>query len=153
MSMQIRENIIFEGEEMFTASHLPLPKEQGLVEKTELPEINSDEVSFRERVRLIVKNPFSSTACRRRYIGTWEIKNDKLYLLDIRGSYKIISKTPIFAKWFSGSIVITSGERLKMALNPRYEIEKDVEIENGVVKNIKTIDNKERAIKEGWEKL
>ncbi len=134
MSAQRSENIIFEGEEM-DSTPITLPIEQGLVEYIE-PSASQ----------------FASN-CLRGYIGSWEIKDDRLYLLDIVGKYKMISKAPIFVEYFSGTIIITSGKLLKhvhLGFESKFEIERTVEIENGVVKNIKTIDNTEQAIREGW---
>ncbi len=144
MSAQTREKIIFEGEEM-DSTPITLPIEQGLVEDIEQSALERSKHS---------NSKIFSTACSRHYIGSWEIKDNRLYLLDIKGKYKIIGKTPIFAEYFSGTIIVTSGTRLRnihLGFLTKYEIERTVEIENGVVKNIKTIDNTEQAIREGWK--
>ena len=59
---------------------------------------------------------FKSTALVRGYIGVWEIKNKKLYLVSLVGFIKNNEKvdlkylfpniTEVFAVWFSGDIII-----------------------------------------------
>ena len=66
---------------------------------------------------------FKSTGLVRGYIGTWEIKNNQLYLISLIGfvdnnkkvdlSYLFPNKTEVFAEWFSGDIRIPEGELLK----------------------------------------
>ena len=66
---------------------------------------------------------FKSTGLVRGYIGTWEIKNNQLYLISLLGfvdnnkkvdlSYLFPNKTEVFADWFSGDIRIPEGELLK----------------------------------------
>ena len=66
---------------------------------------------------------FKSTALVRGYIGTWKIKNKKLYLVALIGfiennekvDYKYLfpNKTEVFADWFSGDIRIPEGDLLQ----------------------------------------
>ena len=66
---------------------------------------------------------FKSTALVRGYIGTWKIKNKKLYLVSLIGfiknnekvdlSYLFPNKKEVFADWFSGQIRIPEGNLLK----------------------------------------
>ena len=59
---------------------------------------------------------FKSTALVRGYIGTWKIKNKKLYLVSLLGfiennekvdlNYLFPNKKEVFADWFSGQIRI-----------------------------------------------
>ena len=59
---------------------------------------------------------FKSTALVRGYIGTWEIKNKKLFLVSLIGfiennekvglNYLFPNKKEVFADWFSGQIRI-----------------------------------------------
>ena len=77
-----------------------------------------------------------STALVRGYIGTWEIRNKKLYLISLLGfvdnnkkvdlSYLFPNKTEVFADWFSGDIRIPEGELLnKINLGYASIFEKD----------------------------
>ena len=47
-----------------------------------------------------------STACWRGYIATWEIKDGRLYLVELsdRYTYRLEGEEPIFAEWFSGDL-------------------------------------------------
>ena len=66
---------------------------------------------------------FKSTALVRGYIGTWKIKNKKLYLDSLLGfiennekvdlNYLFPSKKEVFADWFCGQIRIPEGNLLK----------------------------------------
>ena len=66
---------------------------------------------------------FKSTALVRGYIGTWKIKNKKLYLVALIGfiennekvdfKYLFPNKTEVFADWFSGEIRIPEGDILQ----------------------------------------
>lgn len=62
------------------------------------------------------------TACKRGYIGTWEIVEDKLFLIELKGypeeneqfSMDILfpNQKKVFAEWFSGEIKTPQGEML-----------------------------------------
>ena len=66
---------------------------------------------------------FKSTALVRGYIGTWKIKNKKLYLVSLIGfiennekvdlNYLFPNKKEVFADWFSDQIRIPEGNLLK----------------------------------------
>jgi hypothetical protein len=66
---------------------------------------------------------YKSTALVRGYIGTWKIRNTKLYLISLLGfvnnnekvdlNYLFPNKTEVFADWFSGNIRIHEGELLE----------------------------------------
>lgn len=79
---------------------------------------------------------YKSTALVRGYIGTWEIKSKKLYLVSLVGfidnnekvdlNYLFPNKTEVFADWFSGDIRIPEGELLeKINLGYASVFEKD----------------------------
>ena len=80
---------------------------------------------------------FKSTALVRGYIGSWKIKNKKLYLVSLIGfiesnekvdlEYLFPNKTEVFANWFSGDIRIPQG-KLHEKINLGYEsvFEKDL---------------------------
>lgn len=124
MTVQVKERLIFKGEE-FEISELPL--EQYLSSLT---------------VKLKLFPP--STACWRGYIGTWEIKKDGLYLVDLiyyneSGSnggieYLFQGKKEVIAIWFSGEIRIPSD---KLTAKPSYMYspsdELVLEFKNGIL--------------------
>ena len=79
---------------------------------------------------------YKSTALVRGYIGTWEIKSKKLYLVSLVGfiennekvdlNYLFPNKIKVFADWFSGDIRIPEGKLLeKINLGYASIFEKD----------------------------
>ena len=89
----------------------------------------------------------SSTALWRRYIGSWEIENDRLYLTDLDGWLEdgtrvtagmIFPGFPdkVFAQWYSGQLRIPEGELLEyvhMGYGSSYERDLLLEVRDGVV--------------------
>ena len=89
----------------------------------------------------------SSTALWRRYIGSWEIVDDRLYLTDLDGWLEdgtrvtagmIFPGFPdkVFAQWYSGQLRIPEGELLKyvhMGYGSTYERDLLLEVRDGVV--------------------
>ena len=66
---------------------------------------------------------YKTTALVRGYIGRWEIKNNKLFLVSLLGfienneqvdlNYLFPNQSEVFANWYSGDIRIPEGELLK----------------------------------------
>ncbi|MBK8257821.1 MAG: hypothetical protein IPK82_34780 [Polyangiaceae bacterium] len=85
------------------------------------------------------------TSCWRGYVGTWEVKGEKFYLVGLRGKFRVLPGGPIFADWFSGVLRIPRGERLHyvhMGFGSVYEEELHITIEKGEVVGRKVIDNR-----------
>ncbi|MCK7576701.1 MAG: hypothetical protein MZV65_12940 [Chromatiales bacterium] len=90
-----------------------------------------------------------STACWRGYIGTWEVKNGKLYLNEIVGLYKKLNPEPLFAEWFTGVLRIPKGERLlaiNMGFASVHEKELHIKIERGAVVKEREIANSSKEL-------
>ena len=103
---------------------------------------------------------YTCSALWRGYVATWQIKDNKLYLVKlVEGTCandapeiplsKLFpgKKAPIFAEWFTGTLVAPQGERLKyvhMGYQSVYEKELHIEVKNGVVQGTKTIDNRKK---------
>jgi hypothetical protein len=97
------------------------------------------------------------TACWRGYCGTWEIKDSRLYLIDIHG-FDDDNDSPItleslfpgfpervFAHWYSGTLRAPQGERLKYVHSgwaSTYERDLLIEIEEGVVQEMRIRENR-----------
>ena len=147
MTAQVHEKLIYEGEEASMAFCPPLPANDPRIK-----ELKDDEIQERSSVVF-------STACWRGYIGTWEIKEGRFYLVDIIGRYNIVGESPIFADWFSGVIRIPRGKILHyvhMGFGSVYEEELHVKIENGLVVRTKVIDNRRKKVDPfalGWRNL
>jgi hypothetical protein len=145
MTAQIHETLILNGEKTSMAFCPPLPRDHRVVELKE-NEIDSDSLVF-------------LTACWRRYIGTWEIKDNKLYLNKLFGALKLQSLDPVHADWFTGVLRIPQGERLHyvhMGFGSVFEKELHIKIEKGIVIKSVTIDNRDKEFSNdeiGWKNL
>jgi hypothetical protein len=87
-----------------------------------------------------------STALWRGYIGSWEIVDDRLYLISLQGKLENGADTTletifpdfphkVFAHWYSGSIRIPEGKQIEyvhMGYASTYERDLFLEFERGV---------------------
>lgn len=146
MTAQVHENLILDGQKTSMAFCPPLPENDSRVVELKDDEIDDSNIIF-------------STACWRQYVGTWEIKDNKFYLVNLEGKFKLAEKTPIFANWFTGTLRIPQGEMLHyvhMGYGSVYEHEMHIKIENGIVTKSKTVDNRNKDVNEselGWKNL
>jgi len=150
MTAQIHERLIFEGEETSMAFCPSLPEGHPRISETDLDEDCRNGGSI-----FLV----GSTACWRGYQGTWEIKDGRFFLVDLRGRFQLKGEGPLLADWFSGVIRIPRGEELvyvHMGFGSVYEQELHVKIDKGVVVNSRMIHNrgkKHAAGELGWKNL
>ena len=97
---------------------------------------------------------FKSTALVRGYIGTWKIKNKKLFLVSLIGfiennekvdlNYLFPNKKEVFADWFSGQIRIPEGNLLKkirIGYASVFERDKILKFNKGICISDNTINN------------
>lgn len=98
---------------------------------------------------------YNCTALWRGYVGTWEIVDGRLYLIELHGSLEgggeasvatIFPDYPdrVFAHWYSGTIRIPQGKLLDyvhMGYGSTYERDLFLELEKGVVKNTRIRQN------------
>jgi hypothetical protein len=141
MTAQVHENLIMDGVETSMAFCPPLPEDDPRIVECQNCE-NVDTESFF----------IYSTACWREYVGTWEIKDRKFYLVKLVGKFKLVSNEPVFADWFTGTLRIPQGEMLHyvhMGFGSIYEQEIHVKIEKGIVINSKTVDNRNKQANDG----
>ena len=95
-----------------------------------------------------------NTGCWRGYYGTWEIIEDKLYLIDLKVSgpgytekgldYVFPDKVKVFAAWFKGELRLPQGELLKYVHSGYASIyERDIilDIHYGIFKKETVVDN------------
>ena len=153
MTAQVHEKLILEGEETSMAFCPPIPPDH--------PQINmysTEEVT--ERIKDGKTHSFVfSTACWRGYIGTWELKDGKFYLVSIEGRYEVMGDEPIFADWVTTVLRIPGGNMLHyvhMGFGSVYEFETHIKLENGIVVEERRIDNRNKDFKGrdlGWENL
>ncbi len=143
MTAQIHEKLIIDGQEFRMAFCPPLPKGSSDIAKVGYRTLRQDIKDQK------LPNIVCSSACWRGYVGTWEIKDGKLYLNEIIGRYKKISDQPLFANWFSGVLRIPSGKLMQpihMGFGTVYEKELHIKIEEGVVIKEREIDNSSKDI-------
>ena len=121
MTTQVKERLIFDGEQYSLISPLLMP-DSIMQEKKSL------------------KFYTESSACWRGYVGTWEIKDDKLYLVDLSSpNYELVRRPPIFADWITDKLMFTTGKTLIGEVE-RYITQTHLNVANGLVissKNIK----------------
>lgn len=110
-----------------------------------------------ENFKNLPKFIFNDTDCDRGYVGKWEIKEKKLYLIDLNGftsngninlNYLFPQKSEVFADWFSGEINIPQGEvmeysRLTPILYEKYIV---LTFENGILIKEQLRDNKAKFL-------
>ncbi len=151
MTAQIPERLIIDGKETAMAFCPPLPYGHPRIVEVDEAEAARDA-------------PFVfSTACWRGYVGTWEIKEGRFFLVGLRGKYRMLGTEPLLADWFTGILRIPKGKMLHyvhMGFGSVYEQELHIKIEDGMVVASRVIDNRgkrfnvqELALKNlpGWE--
>lgn len=136
MTAQVHEKLILNGKNTSMACCPPIPNDSRIM-------ISNDGL-FMDHNKFLGDLVLYSTACWRRYIGTWEIKNAKFYLVQIRGQYNLSSNTPIFADWFSGTLIVPKGKMLHyehIGFASIFEQELHILIDKGLVVNSKRFCN------------
>lgn len=135
MTAQIKEKIILNGEQYLMYSE---PLEPYLI-----------------RLNEKVKFDYRTTGCWRGYIGTWTLKNNRLYLIDLEGTkydsesksyrevgieYLFLNQEAVFAKWFSGQLEICDGELINTwtTYADPYENILYLKFEKGVLTDFRT---------------
>lgn len=87
------------------------------------------------------------TANWRGYVGSWEIRNDHLYLIGLRGRLEDGTEVTldtifpgfgerVFAHWFSGTLRVPEGDLAHyehMGFGSKYAIEVFLQLEQGIV--------------------
>lgn len=152
MTAQVREILYYNGEK-FSLSTEPLKP---------LLEIIGEDNPF-------PKPKVCSTACWRGYVGTWEINEDKLFLVGLKGfpeENKELSLDNLFpnqnkvlAEWFTGEIKIPQGKMLHyehMGYMSIFEKDLFLEFNKGNLVGKREVDNTKNFDSDdpmGWEKI
>ncbi len=140
---QIPERIVYEGAEGFLFTN---PLESSFSKENPRPEFASPH-----------------TACWRGYVGAWEIREDTLYLSDIKawmrdedgkaapvGFEKVFpgKSKPLKAEWFTGTLRIPRGKPIRyvhMGYQTIYEYDVFLRVEAGKVIDRQMVDNRNKV--------
>ena len=144
MTAQVREILIYNNVE-YRMANLPLS-------------------TFLETISHKYEFENTLSCCWRGYIGTWEIINDKLFLIHLSGTTNddidfttellFPGHGEIFAEWYSGELRIPIGEQLlyyDARYGPVYDENLFLEIEKGRLIKSYIINNKENIVKSNGE--
>ncbi len=136
MTVQIMERIVLDGKEYGLASILDIPTDDPRIISHESPE------------HMGQQHLFNSTACWRRYQGSWEIRDSQLFLSSINGKYQMTGSSPIFASWYSGELAVPQGKRLLYlhgGFGGIHEQDLMIRVEHGRVLSQRVIRNRVRT--------
>ena len=125
MTTQVEEQIIIDGEKY------PL---------INVPSLPDDRSIIQHKQGLISK----WSNCWRGFQGTWEIKDDKLYLIEFSsGMYDVLVNLPILADQISGTAKVATGEvKANSSWDiETYETEMHLTFENGLVVKTENVKN------------
>ena len=138
MTAQIHELMLLDGEWASMASEPPLPRGHPRVaEASEEKQKAASPIIF-------------STACWRRYRGTWDVRDGRLALIALEGRYELKGEGPLPADWFSGVLMVPRGKMLEyvhMGYLSVFEEELHIRIKRGVVTERRVVDNRGRVPK------
>ena len=128
MTTQVQEQIIIEGERYPLINSLSLPEDESIIQI--------------KRKGIIEK----SSNCWRGYVGTWEIKDDKLYLVKLSSSrYELVREPPIFANWITDKLMFTTGKTIIDEVE-KYIYQTHLNVANGQIVSIKNIKEDRKAL-------
>jgi hypothetical protein len=96
MTAQVHELLILDGQWTSIASDPPLPANHGRV------------VAASEEHRRKASSIVNSTACWRGYIATWQIEDDRFYLVSIEGRFGLLGAEHLLADWLRVSCACRS---------------------------------------------
>jgi len=124
LTAQLHENMIYEGQEVSMFSFPGFPEDH-----PRIIELTDKQIWAKGEPRRVSSN------CWRGYIGSWEIKDGKLYLLKLDRDYELEGDEPLFADWVTAELHIIMDSdfpELRAGLVGGEKIERVV-IKNGVV--------------------
>ena len=124
MTAQKHENMIYEGKDVSMFSFPGFPEDH-----PRIIELTDKQIWKKGEARRV------SSACWRGYIGSWEIKDGRLYLLKLERDYELEGNEPLFADWVSEELrIIVEPSFEGLRAGPGGETIMLVKIENGIVR-------------------
>jgi hypothetical protein len=153
MTAQMHEILVLDGRRMGMAFCPPLPSPE---RQRRGSSDDETQAARRGRWRQLAASAeegsvgrlIGSTGCRRRYRGTWEIIDARLYLMHVEGKFERAGELPLLADWFTGVLRVPSGRTLlyvHMGFGSVYETELHIRIEQGRVSGRRVYDNRGRT--------
>ena len=124
LTAQVHENMIYEGQDLSMFSFPGFPEDH-----PRIIELTDKQIWAKGEPRRVSSN------CWRGYIGSWEIKEGKLYLIKLERDYDLEGDEPLFADWVTAElhlIMDSDFPDLRTGLVGGEKIERVV-IKNGVV--------------------
>lgn len=147
MTERIRDRLIVNGEDLPLIGYLAFPEQHPRITLC-LPMANSPADSY----------DYFAT-CQGEHWSTWEIKDGGLWLIDIRGSLRLVGEEPLLATWITGTIRASLANDIQShsGYAYRYEEEMLITIQQGLAQG-STVDvrvsNQGRALdSEEWFRL
>jgi len=125
MTHQIHENIIYEGKDLSMMSFPKVP-----LDHPRIIELTDEEIFASNK-----KGRMVSSSCWRGYIGSWEIKAGRLFLIKLDRDLKLDGSEPLFADWVSEELKIVveyAFEGLRAGPGPGNKVKRAM-IRNGIV--------------------
>jgi hypothetical protein len=161
MTAQICETLIVDGRRQQMAFCPPLPPDPRHLITEVHHEYNTETCGGATRHSCIAtwtdalgaqkteqESPFIfSSACWRRYLGTWAIIDGQFYLVRLDGKVRLAQVQPLLADWFTGVLRVPVGDRLvyvHMGFGSVYAKELHIMIERGKVMGRRTYHNEKR---------
>jgi hypothetical protein len=138
MTAQIHELLLLDGEWASMASEPALPRGHPRV------------AAASEEAQKAASPIIFSTACWRRYRGTWEVRDGRLSLIALEGLYELKGEGPLPAEWVTAVLNVPRGKMLEyvhMGYASVFEEELHIRIERGVVTGRSVVDNRGRVPK------
>jgi len=142
MTAQVHEKLILDGEATTMMSTPLLPVNHPGIATLSNEEMGISSIGF-------------CSSCWREYLGTWEVKNGKFYLVSVEGRYVLKNKALLAADWFTGEIEIPRGEQLQyvhMGYESVYEEDLFIGIEKGIVTGKRIQNNRDSNLQNAVEK-
>jgi len=124
LTAQLHENMIYKGKDVSMFSFPGFPEDH-----SRIIELTDKQIWAKGEPRMVSSN------CWRGYLGSWEIKEGKLYLLKLDRDYELEGDEPLFADWVTAELHIIMDSdfpELRAGLVGGEKIERVV-IKNGVV--------------------
>lgn len=136
MTAQIKEKLIYKGRKLNMAAE-PLGR------------------YLAKRYDLQVNLHSLGTACWRGYMGEWEVRGDKLYLIKLKINlyhearngmdYLFPGQKEVFAEWFTGIVRVPTGDMLRyvhMGYASIFEKDLFLTFEEGILTDERIVDNR-----------